>query len=63
MTEEVYKLKGGQARYDDRYKAITVAEAKAEEDGEPVVVSRKLLNTFEDVVKVHPNGSQEQLED
>lgn len=62
MTE-VFKLKEGEATYDDLYKATVVAEAKAEDEEEPVVVCRKLLNTFEPVVKIFPDGSQERLDD
>lgn len=63
MSEEVYKLKGGQKEYDERMHAVTVAEAKAADEEEPVVVCRKLLNRFEEVVRVHPDGSQERLDD
>ncbi len=60
---DVFKLKHGEATYDDLYKALVVAEAKAEDEDEPVVVSKKLLNTFEDVVRVFPDGTQERLDD
>lgn len=60
--EEVYKLEGGEKTYDEFFNAVKVAEAKAEEEDSPVKVFKKLLRTFEPVVKVHPDGEQEQLD-
>lgn len=62
MTDGVYKLKDGQKEYDEYLHAVTVAEAKAADEGEPVVICKKLLNRFEEVVRIHPDGSQERLD-
>lgn len=63
MSEHQFKLKHGEKRYDNFYHAATVAEAKAAEDDKPVIISRKLLNRFEDVAQVHPDGRVEELVD
>lgn len=63
MSEEgVYRIEGGEKSYDEFFNALKVAEAKAEQDDEPVRIFRKLLRTFEPVVKIHPDGSQEKLD-
>ncbi|MFB6166818.1 MAG: hypothetical protein ABEJ62_00975 [Candidatus Nanohaloarchaea archaeon] len=62
MTDEVFKIEGGEKSYDSYYSAETVAEAKAEEEGESVKIYRKLLNTFEPVMEIHPDGEKEELE-
>ncbi|MDY6769742.1 MAG: hypothetical protein SVU88_02095 [Candidatus Nanohaloarchaea archaeon] len=59
---EVYRLEDGETTYDDRFDAITVAEAKASETGDPVTVHRKLLHTFEPVLRIHPDGRREDLD-
>lgn len=62
MTDdEVYRLEDGEKTYQEFYNAVTVAEAKAEEQESPVTVYRKLLRSFEPVVKVHPDGTEEKL--
>lgn len=61
--DEVYKLKYGQKEYDNLYHAITIAEAKAEDEDEEIILCRKLLNRFEPVLKIYPDGSQERLTD
>lgn len=63
MTEQVYKLKQGSKEFDELISAVKVAKAKAAENDEDVVVCRKLLNTFEPVVSVSPDGSEERLTD
>lgn len=63
MTDTVFKLKQGEQTYDDFFNALTVAEARAAEKGGSVIVSRKLLNRFEDVAKVYPDGRRELLGD
>lgn len=60
--EEVYRLEGGEKHYDIYINAVKVAEAKAEEEGEPVRVFKKLLRTFEPVARVHPDGTEEALD-
>lgn len=64
MNEDgVFKLEKGQKEYENIYHAMTVAEAKAADEDEPVTIYKKLLNTFEPVVKILPDGSQKQLSD
>lgn len=64
MTDDdsVFKIEDGERTYDERFNAVTVAEAKAAEEDAPVTVYRKLLRTFEPVVKVYPGGEQERLD-
>lgn len=62
MTDGVYKLKNGQKEYDQLVHAVTVAEAKAADEDEAVVICKKLLNRFEEVIRVEPDGSQERLD-
>lgn len=63
MSENTFKLKGGEATYDSFYDAVQVAEARAEQTDRSVIVCRKLVHTYEDVVKVFPDGDQERLSD
>lgn len=60
---EAFKLKGGEKEYDNYINAVTIAEAKAEEQGEPVIVCKKETTSYTPLVRVLPNGSQEKLED
>lgn len=60
--EEVYRLEDGEKVYDEFFHAVQVAEAKAEDEDRSVTVYRKLLNSFEPLVKIHPDGSQEKLD-
>lgn len=62
MADGVYKLKTGQKEYNEFMHAVTVAEAKAADEEEPVIICKKLLNRFEEVVRIHPDGSQERLD-
>ncbi len=61
--DTTFTLKDGEATYDSFFDAVTVAEAKASEENRAVTVCRRLLNTFEDLVRVHPDGRRETLAD
>lgn len=58
---EKYKLKRGQKEYSNYFNAVTVAKAKAEEEEDPVTICRKEMESFEPVVKIHPDGQEEKL--
>jgi hypothetical protein len=60
---EAFKLKGGEKEYDNYINAITIAEAKAEEQEEPVTVCKKETRSYTPLVQVNPDGSQEKIED
>lgn len=59
---EKYRLEGGSKEYEKFINALKVAEAKAKEESNPVIIQRKLLNSYEDVAKVHPSGKREDIE-
>lgn len=62
MTDEVYRLEGGEKAYEELAEAVTIAEAKAEAEESSVRVYRKTQEEFEPVVKVFPDGSSEHLD-
>lgn len=59
---ESYKLKGGEKEYDKFINALKVAEAKAEDENKTITVQKKVMNSLEDVTKVHPSGKREDIE-
>lgn len=59
---EKYRIKGGNKKYENFFNVLKVAEAKAKEEESPITIQKELLNTFEDVTKVHPSGKREDLE-
>lgn len=61
MTNEKYKIKGGQKEFEEYYRAVKVAEIKAESSGKPVTVCKKTLKNMEELVKILPKGSQIEL--
>jgi len=63
MTTEKFKIKGGVREFESYVKAVKVAEIKAREEDRAVKVSKKTLKDMEDVLKVYPDSSTENLED
>lgn len=61
MSDEAYKLKQGQKEYSNYFNAVKVAKAKAEEQDEPVTVCKKELKDFNPVVRIHPDGQEEKI--
>ncbi len=60
---DMFKLKGGEKEYSNYINAITVAEAKAEDEDEPVTVCKKETRSYTPLVQVNPDGSQDNIEE
>lgn len=57
-----YKIRGGENIYDDFIIAVKIAEAKAEDEEEPVTIMKKENSSFKPDVKIKPDGSQKKIE-
>lgn len=62
-TDDVFKIKDGSAEYNSIHDAVAVAKTRAAAEGRPITICRKLLNTYEPVIRLHPDGSKEQVQD
>ncbi len=58
---DVFKIKGSRTEYDNIHNAITIARTRATEEKQSITIQRKLLHTYEPFIRIHPDGTREQL--
>ena len=60
MTE-TYLIENGKVEYANFYHVLTIAEAKAQETNQPILIFKKTGDQMEPISKVFPDGKREDI--